>query len=72
MGFLANDKIMAVVSLYQGKTEQQICDELGITIPVFTKWREEYDEISSKFNWLMNENGRLRKMFTDLSLIISC
>jgi len=63
------EKILVIVSLFNGKSQQQICDEMEIGPLTFNRWREEYGETADQFSQLMNENARLRKMFVDLSII---
>lgn len=63
------ERILAVASLLNGKTEQQICAELKISSSVFNKWFEKYREMGNQYNLLVKENMRLQRMVTDLSII---
>jgi hypothetical protein len=63
------EMILAVVSLFNGKTEQEICIALEIRPVVFRRWLEKYGEIGYQYHLIEKDNKRLQRMFTDLSIV---
>ncbi len=65
----------------QGKTQSDICKQLGISVMTFHRWRKELgdpsedtqphasaEEVSGQIAVLREENERLRRIVTDLML----
>ncbi len=62
----------AEVALAQGQTTAQVCRSLGIAEQTFYRWRREYGglkvEQAKRFKALEQENARLRRAVSDLTL----
>ena len=62
----------AEVGLAQGQTVGQVCRTLGIAEQTFYRWRREYGglkiEQAKRFKALEQENARLRRAVSDLTL----
>ena len=62
----------AEVALAQGETAGQVCRTLGIAEQTFYRWRREYGglkvEQAKRLKALEQENARLRRAVSDLSL----
>lgn len=60
------------VSLSNGKTTPQACNEAGITVQTFYRWRKEYGglklEQAKRMKELEKENTRLKRLVAELSL----
>jgi transposase-like protein len=62
----------AEVGLAQGQTVGQVCRTLGVAEQTFYRWRREYGglkiEQAKRFKALEQENARLRRAVSDLTL----
>ena len=62
----------AEVGLSQGQTVGQVCRTLGIAEQTFYRWRRKYGglkvEQAKRFKALEQENARLRRAVSDLTL----
>jgi putative transposase len=62
----------AEVALAQGQTVAQVCRSIGIAEQTFYRWRREYGglkvEQAKRLKALEQENARLRRAFSDLTL----
>ena len=62
----------AEVALAQGQTTGQVCRTLGIAEQTFYRWRREYGGLkvdqAKRLKALEQENGRLRRAVSDLTL----
>ena len=60
------------VSIGNGKATPQACNEAGIPVQTYYRWRKEYGglklEQARRLKALEKENGRLRRLVTELSL----
>ena len=66
-------QIMAVLRQAEsGVAVPELCREHGISTASFNKWRPKYGDMDasmvSQMNALEDENGRLKRMFADLSM----
>ncbi len=71
--FTETQIVKAIKEHETGRNAQEICRELGITTASFYKWRQRYGgmEVNEvrKMKELQDENGRLKRMYADLSLV---
>jgi putative transposase len=62
----------AEVALARGQTTGQVCRTLGIAEQTFYRWRREYGGLkvdqAKRLKALEQENGRLRRAVSDLTL----
>ena len=62
----------AEVGLSKGQTVTQVSRKLGITDQTYYRWRKEYSEMkvvqAKRLKELEDENGKLKRLVTDLSL----
>ena len=60
------------VSIANGKTTPQACNEAAITVQTYYRWRKEYGglklEQAKRMKDLEKENGRLKRLVAELSL----
>jgi putative transposase len=66
-------KIVGLLKEYDaGRDVQDICREHGISKPTFYNWRQKFGGLDAselkRLKELEEENGRLKKMFAELSL----
>ena len=56
----------------QGKTQAQVCKEIGVAVDTYVRWKKEYGglrvEQAKRLKELEKENVRLKKLVADLSL----
>ena len=71
--FTETQIVKAIKDHEAGRNAVEICRELGITTASFYKWRQRYGgmEVNEvrKMKELRDENGRLKRMYADLSLV---
>ena len=71
--FTETQIVKAIKDHQTGRNALEICRELGITTAAFYKWRQRYGgmEVNEvrKMKELQDENGRLKRMYADLSLV---
>ena len=71
--FTETQIVKAIKDHETGRNALEICRELGITTAAFYKWRQRYGgmEVNEvrKMKELQDENGRLKRMYADLSLV---
>ena len=62
----------AEVALAQGQSVGQACRTLGVSVQSYDRWRKKYGGLrtdqAKRLKDLENENGRLRKAISDLTL----
>jgi putative transposase len=60
------------VSIANGKTTPQACNEAAITVQTYYRWRKEYGglklEQAKRMKELEKENSRLKRLVAELSL----
>ena len=60
------------VSIGNGKTTTQACNEAGINVQTYYRWRKEYGglklEQAKRMKELEKENSRLKRLVAELSL----
>ncbi len=67
-------QISSILKLQEaGQSVGDICREYGISNPTFYQWKSKYGGMNAsqlkRLKELEQENGRLKKMFADLSLV---
>jgi len=71
--FTETQIVKAIKDHESGRNALEICRELGISTAAFYKWRQRYGgmEVNEvrKMKELQDENGRLKRMYADLSLV---
>lgn len=71
--FTETQIVKAIKDHETGRNALEICRELGITTAAFYKWRQRYGGMEvnevKKMKELQDENGRLKRMYADLSLV---
>jgi putative transposase len=71
--FTETQIVKAIQEHESGRKAEDICRELGITTAAFYKWRQRYGGLEVKelkrLKDLEEENGRLKKMYANLSLV---
>lgn len=71
--FTETQIVKAIKDHETGRNAVEICRELGITTASFYKWRQRYGGMEvkevRKMKELQDENGRLKRMYADLSLV---
>jgi putative transposase len=71
--FTETQIVKAIQEHESGRKAEDICRELGITLPAFYKWRQRYGGLEVKelkrLKELEEENARLKRMYANLSLV---
>jgi putative transposase len=71
--FTESQIVKAIQEHEGGRDAKDICRELGVTTATFYKWRQRYGgmEVSElkKMKELEEENARLKRMYSNLSLV---
>ena len=71
--FTESQIVKAIQEYEGGRDAKDICRELGVTTATFYKWRQRYGgmEVSElkKMKELEEENARLKRMYSNLSLV---
>jgi len=71
--FTESQIVKAIQEHEGGRDAKDICRELGVTTTTFYKWRQRYGgmEVSElkKMKELEEENARLKRMYSNLSLV---
>jgi putative transposase len=64
--------LLRQIEVNMGKTTPQACNEAGITVQTFYRWRKEYGglklEQAKRMKELEKENSRLKRLVAELSL----
>lgn len=61
--------ILILEKRLNGGRVKDLCEEAAISTSTFHRWEEQYKEIVKDYIKLKSENDRLRKMYTNLSVL---
>jgi len=71
--FTETQIVKAIKAHESGKKVEEICREMEVTPTTFYKWKQRYGGMEAsdvkKLKELQEENSRLKRMLTDLSLV---
>ena len=69
---IVNKLRQADVEISSGKTVDQVCKVIGVTVQTYYRWRKEFGGMKTnqakRLKELERENARLKKLAADLSL----
>ena len=69
---IVNKLRQADVEISSGKTVDQVCKIIGVTVQTYYRWRKEFGGMKTnqakRLKELERENARLKKLVADLSL----
>ena len=69
---IVNKLRQADVEISSGKTVDQVCKVIGVTVQTYYRWRKEFGGMKTnqakRLKELERENARLKKLVADLSL----
>jgi len=69
---IVNTLRQADVEISSGKTVEQVCKIIGVTVQTYYRWRKEFGGMKTnqakRLKELERENARLKKLVADLAL----
>lgn len=61
--------ILIIEKRFNGAKVKDICNKAGIDTTTFHRWERQYKGLVQEYMEIKKENERLRKMFTNLSVL---